>query len=104
MFIGMIVIVDYEGELFPGRILEFVGSEVRVSCVQKSSSKGSTWKWPRMPDVTDYPYCDVKFKNVCLNEVQGSSRNSTFHVAELDDVWGKTVAMHWSMHSSMRYI
>ena len=65
MFIGMIVIVDYEGELFPGRILEFVGSEVRVSCMQKSSSKGSTWKWPRMPDVTDYPYCDVKFKNVC---------------------------------------
>ena len=89
MFVGMIVIVNYEGELFPGRILEFVGSEVRVLCMQKSSSKRSTWKWPRTPDVTDYPHCDVKFKNICLNEVQGSSRNSTFHVAELDDVWGR---------------
>ena len=46
MFVGMIVIVNYEGELFPGRILEFVDDEVRVSCMQKSSSKGSTWKWP----------------------------------------------------------
>ena len=44
MFVGMIVNVDYEGELFPSRILEFVGREMRVSCMQKSSSKGSTWK------------------------------------------------------------
>ena len=54
-----------------------------------------------LEDVTDYPHCDVKLKNVCLNEVQGSSLNNfTFHVAELDDVWRyifAVVAMHWSM-------
>ena len=42
MFVGMIFNVDYEGELFPSRILEFVSREMRVSCMQKSSSKGSS--------------------------------------------------------------
>ena len=43
---------------------------------------------PQKPDLNDYPFCDVEFKNVCLNEVKGTSRKVEFHVAEFDDVWG----------------
>ena len=86
--IGMIVIVEYEGELFPGRVTEHVNDGVKVICMTKSTTRGSTWKWPKQIDENIYPYCDVKFKNVCLNELQGTSRKVEYHVAELDDVWG----------------
>ena len=42
---GTYVIVDYEGELFPGEITEVYEDGVRVSCMEKSSSVGSTWRY-----------------------------------------------------------
>ena len=42
---NMHVIIDYEQELFPGKITEVLPNEfVRVSCMEKGGAKGSTWK------------------------------------------------------------
>ena len=85
---GMHVIIEYEGELFPGKITEVVEEGVKVSCMEKSSSVGSTWKWPAKMDEHVYPFCDVRFKNVSLNQLPGTARKVEFHVVELDNVWG----------------
>ena len=86
--IGMLVIVEYEGELFPGRIEDILRDSVTVSCMKKCLSQGSTWMWPSRIDLHDYPNDDVKFKNITLNELPGTSRRQEYHIAELDDIWG----------------
>ena len=86
--VGMFVIVEYEGELFPGEILKLVRDGVSVSCMKKCQSSGSTWMWPSKADLHDYPYCDVKFKDVTLNELPGTSRRKEYHIAELEHIWG----------------
>ena len=67
--IGMNIIVTYEGELFPSKVTGFAAVGVRVSCMQKGTTFGSTWKWPNKIDETIYQLRDVKFINVCLNKV-----------------------------------
>ena len=86
--IGMNIIVTYEGELFPGKVTKFAADGVRVSCMQKSTTFGSTWEWPNKIDETIYQLCDVKFINVCLNKVPGTCQKVEYHVAELENVWG----------------
>ena len=85
---GTYVILDYEGELFHGEITEVYEDGVRVSCMEKSSSVGSTWRWPQKKDESFYPLCDVRFKNISLDRLSGTSRKVEYHVEELDNVWG----------------
>ena len=84
----MYVIVEYEGELFPGKITKLVENGVKVSCMKKCLSAGSTWIWPKQIDEEDYPYCDIRFKNVTLNELPGTARKVEYDIAELDHIWG----------------
>ena len=87
--VGMFVIVEYEGELFPGKVLKLGDKDsIIVSCMKKCLSAGSTWMWPSKADVCDYPLCDIKFKNITLNELPGTSRRTEFHIAELEHIWG----------------
>ena len=84
------VIVSYEKELFPGEIIEVNGDLFKISCMKKSSTPGSVWKWPadKDKDVHVYPRCDIWMK-CTLKVMPGTARNVTFHVPELDRVWGK---------------
>ena len=58
---GMYLIVEYEGELFPGEITDVIEDGVIVSCMEKCDSIGSTLKWPKKMDETVYPFCHIYF-------------------------------------------
>lgn len=40
----MYAVVGYEGELFPGEIIEVIEDIVKLFCMEKCGSVGSTWK------------------------------------------------------------
>lgn len=84
----MYAVVGYEGELFPGEIIEVIEDIVKLSCMEKCGSVGSTWKQPKKMDENVYSFCDIHFKNVSLNQLPGTSQKVEFHVAELDNGWG----------------
>ena len=89
---NMHVIIDYEQELFPGKITEVLPNEfVHVSCMETGGSKGSTWKWPKKDDDNAYPMCDILQTNITLNIMPGTARNVEFHVPELDHISGKPI-------------
>ena len=50
------VIVDYEGQYFPGKVEKITKTGVKVSCFVKSLN---AWKWPQHPDVHTYPLEDI---------------------------------------------
>ena len=81
------MIVSYEKELFPGEIIEVNGDLFKISCMKKSSTPGSVWKWPadKDKDVHVYPRCDIWMK-CTLKVMPGTARNVTFHDPELDRV------------------
>ena len=83
------VIVDYEKELFPGKITEILSHDyVQVSCMEKGGVRGSIWKWPKIKDEKPYPRCDIKQTNITLKLLPGTARRVEFHVPELDHIWG----------------
>ncbi|CAH0553040.1 unnamed protein product [Brassicogethes aeneus] len=51
------VIVKYDEDYFPGKILNVTDKQVRVNVMLKSSRNG--WKWPNTPDVLWYEKMDV---------------------------------------------
>ncbi len=88
----MLVTVLYEGEVYPGRVIEVLNTNLyRVTCMRKSGSSGSTWRWPskKDEDVGNYPKSDIIQKNIILKILPGTSRNIEFHVPALEYRWGK---------------
>ena len=69
----MYVIVEFDGELYPGDITEVIEDGVKVSSMEKYGLVGSTWKWLKKMDETIYPFCDIRFKNVSLNQLPETS-------------------------------
>ena len=67
LFIGSIyktilyVIVNYEGDHYPGRVLGLPYNEnVTVSCLEKVySAPGSIWKWPQKEDIIDVELSNI---------------------------------------------
>lgn len=55
--IGDYVVVKYEGEFFPGMILNLKSTEVEVKTMTMS---GLNWKWPERDDVLWYPKSDTR--------------------------------------------
>ena len=39
-------------------------------------------------DETVYPFCDIRLKNLSLNQLPGAYQKVEFHVAGLDNGWG----------------
>ena len=89
--VGKYHIVTYEGSLFPGKV-EAINDDgsIKIKCLQKAlSQKGSTWKWPDVVDIHDYPVQDVKQEINVPRLLPGGSRNIVFEVPELSHIWGK---------------
>lgn len=60
--VGDWVLVEYEGNLYPGETLESTKEYVTVSAMEpiEFSALGSRmWRWPRTKDVHKYPVLDV---------------------------------------------
>ena len=61
---------------------------IRVKCPQKSHMpKGSTWKWPKIEDIHDYPLGDIKHEIDIPKLLPGGSRSIVFEVPELSHIW-----------------
>ena len=52
------VVIEYEGELNPGRVLDLFDGGVQVSTLAKCQGIG--WKWPHPKDVLHYCWADVQ--------------------------------------------
>lgn len=54
--VGDFVLVRYEGELYPGKIIDLEKEEVLISAMKKSASN---WKWPSTPDQILYSMDEI---------------------------------------------
>lgn len=76
------MVFTYEGELFPGKIINIEKQVATISAMQRN---GKLWKWPNTPDILDYPWQDVIGHAENPKQI---GKRSIFSVPELDDVWG----------------
>ena len=86
---GHFYLVEYERSLFPEKVVAVTGNgTIRVICLQKSHMpKGSTWKWPEIEDVYDYPLGDSKHEIDIPKLLPDGSRSIVFEVPQLSHMW-----------------
>jgi hypothetical protein len=77
---GDYVIFVYEGELFPGEVVEKRNDEFIISSLKKS---GSNWRWPKQQDIFNYSIEDVKEKI----DPPIQLKRGVFRVKELEERW-----------------
>lgn len=75
------VIFSYEGELFPGQIIQVNPDGAMIKSMQRC---GASWKWPDHPDIMFYVWSDVKG---CIKPIKVSSRREIFKIPELVEKW-----------------
>ena len=75
------VIVEYEGELFPGIVCVKNSTGAEISVMQRS---GVNWKWPKLNDQIFYDNLDIK---MIINKPKEVSKRGAFSVPELSDRW-----------------
>lgn len=58
------VLVNYDGNLYPGEVTKTTVTTVTVSAMEKlqTSVEKNLWRWPTRPDVHDYPHSDINRK------------------------------------------
>lgn len=77
--VGQYVLVNYEGELYPGKIIEIKSSdEILVSAMEKS---GVNWKWPAQCDEIYYAKDEIV---QIINSPKQLGRRGIYRVHELD--------------------
>ena len=79
--VGDFVIVEYEEELFPGRVDASFNGEAEVSVMVKS---GNFWRWPRVKDQIHYRWPSVQQKIMPPEPV---NNRGCFRVPELESHW-----------------
>lgn len=79
--VGEYVIFVYEGEYFPGKIINFDNQTVEISAMQRSLK---SWKWPEKPDLHRYDWDDVIGH---CKEPKLISKRGFFSIPELTSVW-----------------
>jgi len=50
------VLVRYENQKYPGRVIKIIDDGVEVSTMEALKS---SWKWPDKPDIHVYPFQDI---------------------------------------------
>ena len=80
--LGDIVIVDYEGAHFPGKVTEVDDDGAKVSTLTKCR-KG--WKWPECVDEIDYTWDKIVKNHVKLVTI---NNRGYFKVPDLEKEWG----------------
>ena len=83
------VLVQYEGELWPGQVTKVEQDIVRVKCFQKAAAQASIWRGPHKPDEGFYQIGDVEQKIETPLDTRSTSSslrssNLLVRVAELD--------------------
>ena len=83
--VGKYHIVAYEGSLFPSEVEAINGDgSIKINCLQKVSvKKGSTWKWPDVVDIHDYP---VK-RSLCQDYFQEEAETLFLKYLSLVILW-----------------
>ena len=82
--VGQFVIVQYEGQKFPGKIVSLDDEGALVSTLRKCNNVG--WAWPTFKDEIDYDWKDVLQCNI---EAIRLNNRGAFRVPVLEDEWGK---------------
>ena len=82
--IGQFVIVMYEGQKFPGKIVSLDDEGALVSTLRKCKHVG--WTWPTFKDEIDYDWEDVLKCNI---EAIPLNSRGTFKIPDLEEEWGK---------------
>ena len=57
--VGNFVIVDFEGDLYPGKVIDIGDDGLNVSVLHKS---GLNWRWPKAVDAIHYSRSEIKKK------------------------------------------
>lgn len=78
--VGQYVIVEFEGQLYPGLVAQVKETTVNVSVFHKSGI--NKWKWPKERDSIDYKFEEVK--QIISTPVPG--KRETFSIPELDNL------------------
>lgn len=78
------VMVDYEGEYWPGQVQTLATNGAYIKCMARS---GNLWKWPDKEDCVFYPKKDIKLS--ISKPTQRSTKRKLFYVPELEGIWGK---------------
>ena len=77
---GDYVLVEYDGQKYPGQIIEKLVSGARVKCMAKM---GRSWRWPARPDELTYAWSTVLQK--ITPPIAISKRSNQFVVSELNE-------------------
>lgn len=72
------VIVIYNGEKYPGKILKITDDGPEVECIERGLK---FWRWPAKPDCITYDWKDVWGK---INPPKLASKRNQFSVPELE--------------------
>ena len=87
--IDQFVIVCWEGELYPGKVVGKPDSNnLTVKCLKPAGKPGSIWKWPDQDDISDYELSEVKRAIDMPKLLPGGGRGIEFEVPELAYKWG----------------
>lgn len=78
------VIVNYEGEYWPGQVTKVETNGAYVRCMARS---GTLWRWPEKEDCLFYHQEDI-IESISKPQ-QKSTKRELFHVPELEVIWGK---------------
>ena len=79
--VGAYVAVRYDGEYFPGMIVEVQEHGAKVKTMIRAQKTGLLWKWPEKEDVLFYYWVDIL--RVLDPPVKFSSTRATFTVSGL---------------------
>ncbi|KAK4887128.1 hypothetical protein RN001_003399 [Aquatica leii] len=74
------VIVRYDHQYFPGRVLEQCSDGLKVKTMAES---GNFWKWPNKDDILDYVFADVICKIKIPTPV---TKRGAYNIPEIDDL------------------
>lgn len=81
--IGEHVLFQYEGEIFPGKIITFDDNGATLSAMVKSLKN---WKWPDKPDTLYYQWDDIIGR---IRQPKKVCNRGHFSVPELDRLWSR---------------
>lgn len=59
LYVDDFVIVDFEGELYPGKVIDISDGGLNVSVLHKS---GLNWRWPKAVDAIHYSRSEIRKK------------------------------------------
>ena len=76
------VIVIYDGQHFPGQVVDLEKTKVTVRCMSKAGP--TAWKWPAHEDIHAYPLVDIRS---IISPPTPCGRRGQWSVPEVEKYW-----------------